>query len=90
MTITVPQALDLARYTMILVMEVSAPLLVVGLVAGLVISLLQAVTQLQEQTLSFVPKMVATAVAGVIFLPWMTTKILEFSQAMFAFKWTLG
>lgn len=90
MTITVPQALDLARYSLVLVMEISAPLLVVGLIAGLVISLLQAVTQLQEQTLSFVPKMVAMAVATILFMPWMTTKILEFSQAMFSFKWTVG
>ncbi len=90
MSMTISQATDLARYSMILVMQLSAPILVIGMVVGLVISLLQAVTQLQEQTLSFVPKMIIMAVAAVIFLPWMTTKILEFSVSMFSFQNTLG
>jgi flagellar biosynthesis protein FliQ len=90
MSITIAQAMDLARYTMVLVMQLSAPVLVIGMVVGLIISLLQAVTQLQEQTLSFVPKMIIMAVAAVIFLPWMTTKILEFSVSMFSFQNTVG
>jgi flagellar biosynthetic protein FliQ len=75
---------------MVLVMQLSAPILIIGMVVGLIISLLQAVTQLQEQTLSFVPKMIIMAVAAVIFLPWMTTKILEFSVSMFTFQNTIG
>jgi flagellar biosynthesis protein FliQ len=90
MSITIAQAMDLARYTMVLVMQLSAPVLVIGMVVGLIISLLQAVTQLQEQTLSFVPKMIIMAVAAVIFLPWMTTKILEFSASMFSFQNMVG
>lgn len=89
-TMTIAQATDLARYSMMLVLQLSAPVLVIGMLVGLVISLVQAVTQLQEQTLSFVPKMIIMAVAAVIFLPWMTTKILEFSVSMFTFQNTVG
>ncbi len=90
MSMTIAQAMDLARYSMVLVMQLSAPILVIGMAVGLVISLLQAVTQLQEQTLSFVPKMIIMAIAAIIFLPWMTTKILEFSASMFSFRNTVG
>jgi len=82
--------MDLARHTMMLVIQVSAPILVIGMVVGLIISLLQAVTQLQEQTISFVPKMIAMAVAAVIFLPWISTRLLDFAYAMFSFKSTAG
>ncbi|MFA5865099.1 MAG: flagellar biosynthesis protein FliQ [Phycisphaerae bacterium] len=87
---TISQAMDLARHTMMLVIQVSAPILVIGMVVGLIISLLQAVTQLQEQTISFVPKMIAMAVAAVIFLPWISTRLLDFAYAMFSFKSTAG
>lgn len=85
-TMTTLQALDLARNTMMLIIQISAPVLIVGMVVGLIISLVQAVTQLQEQTISFVPKMVAMAVTAVIFLPWITTKLMEFTLTMFSFK----
>jgi flagellar biosynthesis protein FliQ len=85
-TMTTMQALDMARNAMMLIIEISAPILVVGMVVGLIISLVQAVTQLQEQTISFVPKMVAMAVTAVIFLPWVTTKMMEFTFTMFSFK----
>ncbi len=84
MNLTVAEALDIARYSLILVIQLSAPILIIGMVVGLVISLLQAVTQLQEQTLSFVPKMLAMAIAAMIFLPWIATKILSFAQTMFS------
>lgn len=68
-----------------LVIQLAAPVLITGMLVGLVISLLQAVTQIQEQTLSFVPKMLAMAIAGIVFLPWLSTKILTFAKAMFSF-----
>jgi len=89
MHMNLEEALGLARYAVLLVLETSAPILVIGMVVGLVISLLQAVTQLQEQTLSFVPKMLAMAAAAVLFLPWMAEKIIGFSVNMFAMQ-TLG
>ena len=83
MEITIPEALDLARQTLITVLQLATPVLVVGMVVGLIISLFQAVTQLQEQTLSFVPKMIAMAVAAMALLPWYSMKVLEFAHQMF-------
>ena len=90
MTITITEALDLARYALLLIIQLSTPVLMVGMIVGLIISLLQAVTQIQEQTPSFVPKMIAMAVAAMVFLPWLATKILSFAQVMFTFKNTTG
>jgi len=83
MTISVSEALDLARLALMMVLQMAAPILLVGMAVGLVISLLQAVTQIQEQTLSFVPKMLAMGLAAMLFLPWLATKMLEFARLMF-------
>jgi flagellar biosynthetic protein FliQ len=85
MTLSISEALDIARYTMVLILQLSAPTLLVGMVIGLIISIVQAVTQIQEQTLTFVPKMVAMAVVAVITASWCLTKILEFTKEMFTF-----
>ena len=82
-TITISEALDLGRATLILVMQLGAPILLIGMGVGLIISLFQAVTQIQEQTLSFVPKMIAMAVAAMVFMPWMSNKTMEFARQMF-------
>ncbi len=79
----VSDALDIARQTLILVMMIAAPLLCVGLVVGVLISILQAVTQIQEMTLSFVPKIFAMVVAGILFMPYTLEKIMTFSREMF-------
>ena len=60
-----------------------APVLLTGLVIGLVISVLQAVTQIQEYTLSFVPKIIAMLAALLLVGPWMISRLVEFSRAMF-------
>ena len=62
---------------------VSAPMLVAALVVGVVISLLQAITQLQEMTLAFVPKIVAVFVAALVALPWMTETLMHFARESF-------
>jgi flagellar biosynthetic protein FliQ len=80
---TVDQALDLGREAMMVALMLSAPMLLAGLVVGLVLSLLQAVTQLQEQTLTFVPKIVAMVAVAVLTMPWMAQKILEYSAKLF-------
>ena len=80
---TVDQAIDLVRESLTMMLLVSAPILFAALVIGLLISLLQAVTQIQEQTLSFVPKILGMALVAVAVTPWMTTLILEFSHRMF-------
>ncbi len=80
---TVDQALDIGREALLVGLMISAPMLLAGLVVGLVLSLLQAVTQIQEQTLTFVPKIIAMAVAAVVFLPWIAQKLLEYSARLF-------
>jgi len=75
-------ALDLGRRTMITALLISLPLLGVGLFVGVLVSILQAVTQVQEMTLTFVPKIIAMVLAGILFMPWILTKLLEFTQDM--------
>lgn len=62
-----------------MILLISAPMMGIALVVGLVISVFQATTQIQEQTLSFVPKIVAIFVAMVIFGPWMLHQLVEFT-----------
>ena len=77
-------AIDLTRQTILLIVLLAAPVLAVGLVVGFVVSLAQAVTQLQDQTLSFVPKIIAMLLALALFGPWMIGRIVEFSRDMFS------
>lgn len=60
------------------ILQVSAPLLIAGLGVGLVVSLLMALTQIHEQTLAFVPKILAVFAALAVFGPWMLTNLLQF------------
>lgn len=76
-------AVDLARQAVTLMLVVSAPVLLVGMAVGLVISILQAVTQIQEQTLSFVPKIIVMMLVAAATAPWATSKLLEFAEQMF-------
>jgi flagellar biosynthetic protein FliQ len=80
---TLDNATELVRQTLILALLVSAPMLLIGLVVGIVVSLLQAVTQIQEQTLTFVPKIAAMVVAAILLMPWIGNRLLEYSAAMF-------
>ena len=76
-------ATDLVRHTLLLALIVSAPMLLIGLAVGVVVSLLQAVTQIQEQTLTFIPKIVAMVVAAIVLMPWIGQRLLEYTAAMF-------
>ena len=80
----VSQACDLLRETLLLTLTTAAPLLVIALVVGLVISLIQAVTQIQEQTLVFVPKIVAMVAAAIVVMPWISQRLLDYARVMFA------
>jgi len=80
---TVDQASDLIRETLLVALVVSAPLLIVGLVVGLIVSILQAVTQIQEQTLVFVPKIAAMVAAAILIAPWLANHLMTFAAAMF-------
>lgn len=74
---------NLAQQAMELAMKVGGPLLIVGLVVGLVVSVFQAITQIQEQSLSFIPKIVATAVVIVVAGPWMLSQLLGYTEELF-------
>lgn len=76
-------ALDLGRQALLTALLISAPVLGIGVVVGLLISLIQTVTQIQDQTLSIVPKIVAMVGAAVLFIPWLAQRVLEYSQQMF-------
>lgn len=62
---------------------VAAPILIVSIVVGLIVSIFQATTQIQEQTLTFVPKIIAAAVIGLIAGPWMLHTVVSFTQRIF-------
>jgi flagellar biosynthetic protein FliQ len=80
----VDQATDLIRQTLMLALTISAPMLLIGLVVGIIVSLFQAVTQIQEQTLTFVPKIAAMTVAAIVLMPWITQRLLEYTSHMFS------
>ncbi|MCE0489568.1 flagellar biosynthesis protein FliQ [Pantoea sp. Mb-10] len=61
----------------------AAPMLLVALISGLIISILQAATQVNEQTLAFIPKVLAVAATGVIAGPWMLNLILDYMRTLF-------
>ena len=79
-----PQATDLVRQTLILALLISAPMLLIGMAVGIIISLFQAVTQIQEQTLTFVPKIAAMIVAAILLMPWIAQRLLEYAREVFS------
>ena len=84
MVFQLPDATDLVRETLVLALLISAPMLLIGMAVGIVISLFQAVTQIQEQTLTFVPKIAAMIVAAILLLPWISTRLLEYAARIFS------
>ncbi|MFN8392306.1 MAG: flagellar biosynthesis protein FliQ [Bdellovibrionota bacterium] len=71
--------LELSRYGVETSMMVSAPVLIMGLVAGAAVSMLQAATQINDAALAFIPKMAAVVAALVIFGPWMISRLVSFA-----------
>lgn len=74
--------ISLGREALLTVLLVAGPLLLSGLVIGLLVSILQATTQIQEATLSFVPKIVTVLLAALIFGPWMMTILTGFASRL--------
>ena len=75
--------IDLGRQALEITLLVSAPLFIAALVTGLLISIFQAATQINEQTLSFVPKLIATFITLVLAGPWMITMMTDFIRRLF-------
>lgn len=76
--------LGLMKEALTVSLLVGAPILGVTLVVGIVVSIIQAVTQVNETTLTFVPKLIGVFVAMLIFGPWMMEALLNFSSGLFA------
>ncbi len=77
---TEEEIIELIRHTIMLSIELSAPVMLVGLVVGTLVALVQALTQIQEQTLVFVPKILSIFFALFVGLPMMATSLIEFME----------
>ena len=75
-------AVQIGRDALFLVLLVSAPMLGLGLLVGVLVSIFQATTQIQEQTLAFIPKIIAVFVAILIFGPWMLRLLMDYMQQL--------
>ena len=75
---TPPLATELIRNAVSVALWVAAPLLITALVVGVVVSLIQAITQLQEQTLTFIPKLALLSVVFLAMLPWTLSRLVEY------------
>jgi flagellar biosynthesis protein FliQ len=79
------QAVSLVRATLFTALLIASPMLAIGLVVGVVVSVLQAITQIQEQTLTLIPKIGAMVVAAALLLPWISGQLLTYSAHLFQF-----
>jgi len=77
------QATGLIQHTLILALILSAPMLCIGLIVGVLVSLFQAVTQIQEQTLTFIPKITAMVAAAILLMPWISQRLLTYTTILF-------
>lgn len=75
--------LEIGRESLYVILLISGPIMIAGLIIGLIISLFQALTTIQEMTLTFVPKILVIFVATIVFLPFMMTTLIEFSRTLF-------
>ena len=78
------QVLDIAREALYTIILCAAPLLIISLVIGLIISIFQTVTSIQEQTLTFVPKIIAVFVGIMLFGSWILNNLMEFVNALWS------
>lgn len=78
------KVIDISRETVMLILKLSAPMLLASLIVGLIISLIQTITSIQEQTLTFVPKLIVTMLMLVLTGGWMLTSLSEFTTELFS------
>jgi flagellar biosynthetic protein FliQ len=77
------EAISIFQNALLMALMLAAPMLLFGLVTGLLVSVFQAVTQIQEMTLSFVPKILAVVASLFLFLPWMLNKLVMYTTDLF-------
>ena len=75
--------LEVGRDALVVILKTSGPIMMVGLILGMIIALFKALTTIQEMTLTFVPKIIAIFISIVIFLPFMMTTVIEFAYTLF-------
>ena len=75
--------LEVGRDALVVILKASGPIMLSGLLIGLLIALFQALTTIQEMTLTFVPKIIVIFIAIVVFLPFMMTTVIEFANTLF-------
>ena len=82
-------AVELGQQTLWVAVKLAFPILLVGLVVGVAISVLQAATQIQEQTLTFIPKMFAVVVVLFALMPWFLMVLVDYTEELFQL-WVVG
>lgn len=82
--------LEIGRNGIWVVLQMSAPIMAAGLVIGLIIALFQALTTIQEMTLTFVPKIIVIFLSLLVMLPFMMTTLIEYSQELFGLMVIMG
>ncbi len=82
--------LEIGRSGIWVVLQLAGPIMIAGLGIGLLIALFQALTTIQEMTLTFVPKIIVIFISLVVLMPFMMTTLIEFSQGLFGLIVTLG
>ena len=80
---TPDMVIKLAEQTIYTIIIIAAPMLLIALGVGLLVSVFQAMTQIQEQTLAFIPKILAVFISLVVFGPWMLTMLLDYTRNLF-------
>ena len=75
-------SIELIRETLLVTLHIAVPLLLAGMLIGLLISLIQSITSIQDQTLTFVPKIVGVILVAILLLPWIIGNILVFTAEM--------
>lgn len=71
--------IDMVRTALVITVKIGAPILAAGIVVGLVISLLQSITSIQDQTLATVPKIIVMIIAAIAVLPWVVQRLVEYA-----------
>jgi flagellar biosynthetic protein FliQ len=80
---TESDVIDISRDTFFVILQVGGPIMLAGLVIGLIIAVFQTLTSIQEMTLTFVPKIIVIFGAVIFFMPFMMAAIIEFTRALF-------
>ena len=79
------EVLTIMQKLMLLIMEISAPILIVSIIVGLIVSIFQTITQIQEATLTFVPKLIAAMITIIVLLPWFINVFISSTNDLFQY-----